>query len=129
MFHFELPVTGNKLASQLNTMGIHDTTTTLTIDEILSKISEQKLEGPAFMTQYFCTKEITAYGKIIEKLLMHNLLSLKTILEEFGIAKCDELFQKLKSKLENWPISAADKIFDYPNASRILFKHCLLVRH
>ncbi len=105
-------------------MGISGTTTTLSVDDILSNISKDK--GPALMTKCFHTREITAYAEIIEKLLIHNMLSPKSILEEFGTEKCDELFHNIKS--QNWPISAADKIF-YPSASETLFKHCTLVRH
>lgn len=124
VFEFRAPFLGEKIAPQLQTIGISDVKIALSLKEIFSNISVAK--GPAFFTKHFGKTDLSAPGKILERLFAHNLLRPKKLDEEFGSVKFEEVLHNIKEK--NWKLTAFDSIFG-PKSTEFVFKYCIDVQH
>jgi hypothetical protein len=122
MFEFTARLPDEKLSPQLETIGITDTQSTLSLNDILHNITLAK--GPAFCTKYF--KASVSQGKVLEALFKINLLRPKTLNEEFGTEKFEDTLHNIKEK--NWKLPAFDKVFG-TNSTEYMIKNFIVVQH
>ena len=127
VFEFQAPFAGENLEPQLQNIGISEDKNSLPLNEIYSNITVAK--GAAFFTKHFGKTnetDIATRGKILERLFLYTLLRPKTLDEEFGTPKMEEVLNNIKDK--NWNLTAFDSVFG-PKSTEFMFKHLIVVRH